>query len=553
MALRRNLPAAAAGCARVLLTLLFVACSPDRAPSSGEVHAAPSSTSGPEELARTQAPGPHPDSRACASCHAAEATAWSSSHHAMASGTDLHPERFDGAVLRFAALRVTPQRSSAGPVFRIQDGAGDRTWVVTGTIGVAPLQQYLLEGGRGRVLVAPVAWDTTAGRWFDPAPDGAAADPRDPLYWAGMAGNWNHLCGECHTTGYDKGYRTETDAYVSTYAHPVVACEACHGAGGGVVSLRDGAAQIRACAPCHSRHETLGYGGGPASELLDTVRPALIGNLAFQADGRNSAPEEPFEWGAFSQSGMYRAGVRCSDCHDPHTGRTRGEGDAICRQCHADVAARHPPGTESTGCMGCHMKTQLYMGIHARHDHGMRAPGPSRLGATWTAALSGDPSARPTLLSLALDRDASPFVRASAVRALRGQPPGDLAQVRGLLGEPDALIRLEATETLAVWGEVPVVSLLDRARAVRFSALKAIVLAGAPPELRTAAFEAVRDEFDATTRTQGDLASTWQNVGGVREVVGDAAGALQAYEAALQRDPANEWLRARVKALGKKK
>jgi predicted CXXCH cytochrome family protein len=246
---------------------------------------------------------------------------------------------------------------------------------------------------------------------------------------------------------------------------------------------------------------------------------------------------------------MYRVGMRCSDCHDPHTGRTRAEGDAVCRGCHVDVAARHPPGSESSACIGCHMPTQVYMGIHLRHDHGMHAPGPTPLGAVWTAALSGDSSVGPALLSLALDSRSSSFVRASAAAALRAQRPGDADPLRGLLRDPDALVRLEVTETLAVWGEAPVASLTDPARAVRLSALKAILSMGAPPALRTPAFEAVRLELEATTETQGDLAATWQNVGAEREVLGDAPGALKAYEVALRLEPMNDWLAARVHAM----
>jgi len=443
---------------------------------------------------------------------------------------------------------VTPEQRAGRPVFRIRDGAGERVWEATGVIGVAPLQQYLLADVRGRVVVAPVAWDTRAARWFDPAPDGAIGDPRDILYWSGMAGNWNHLCGECHTTGYDKAYHPSTDSYASTSVHAVVACEACHGSGEGIAALRDPAVQMRVCESCHSRHETLGYGGGPTSEPLDRRRPALIGSIAFRPDGRNAAPVEPFEWGAYSQSGMYRVGVRCSDCHDPHTGRTRGEGDAVCVRCHGDVAARHPPATASSACIGCHMPTQVYMGIHLRHDHGMHATaGP--FGALWTAARSGDPSVGSALLALALDPGSSRFMRASAAAALRGQRPEGVDPLRGLLRDPDALIRLEVTETLAIWGDPPVASLADPARAVRISALKAILLTGAPPALRTPAFEAVRLELEATTEAQGDLAATWQNVGAEREVMGDALGARKAYDVALRLEPTNEWLAAHVHAM----
>jgi len=532
----------------VCLLTALTACDAQRTPPAGKA-GRPSLASSPVSAALSPQRTPHPASGACVTCHASQAAAWSSSHHARASGTELYTERFDGQPLTFGALQLVPERLAGGPVFRIRDGAGERTWRVSGTIGVAPLQQYLLEDKRGRVVVAPVAWDISAKRWFDPAPDGVAADPKDALYWAGMAGNWNHRCGECHTTGYDKAYRIATDTYASSVVRPVVACEACHGTGSAVTSLRDGATQIRACTPCHSRHETLGYGGGPDSELLDIVRPALVDDIAFQADGRNSAPEEPFEWGAFSQSKMYRHGVRCSDCHDPHTGRTRADGDAVCARCHADMAARHRPGTDSSACIRCHMPVRAYMGIHLRHDHGIRVPGPTPLGATWTAARASDPAAAPGLLSLALDPGSSSFVRASAIRALRRQRPRAVARLRELLSEADALIRVEVTETLAAWGEVPVRSLSDSSKAVRFAALKAIVLMGAPPALRGPGFEAVRQEFESMIHTHGDLAATWQNVGSVREVMGEAANASKAYERALRLDPGNSWLRDRVQAL----
>jgi hypothetical protein len=189
------------------------------------------------------------------------------------------------------------------------------------------------------------------------------------------------------------------------------------------------------------------------------------------------------------------------------------------------------------------------MKIHQRHDHGMHAPGATRLGPTWVAAFARDPSVAPALRSLSQDRKRSSFVRASAIAALRGQAPAGAEELSALLGDDDALVRLEATETLAAWGRVPLSSLSDPARAVRFAALRGVVMGGAPPSTRTEAFERVRQEFEATAETHGDLASTWQNLGAVREVLGDRAGAVSAYEAALRLEPSDEWLAGRVKLL----
>ena len=518
-----------------MLTALLLACTTDPVAPTPEV----------------AAPFTHPASGDCAGCHAAEAAAWARSNHAHASGTDLHPERFSGDPISLGALRVTPTLIEGAPSFKIRDGAGERTWTVTGTIGVAPLQQYLLADVRGRTLVAPVAWNVASGAWFDPAPGGAVGDPADALYWAGMAGNWNHLCGECHTTAFAKGYDATTDHYTSVAAHPAVSCEACHGTE--ALALDTASTQVRACMPCHSRHDTIGYGTTPTSELLDTQRPAVLGSLVFAADGRNNSPDEPFEWGAYAQSGMYAAGIRCSDCHDPHTGRTRAEGDAVCTGCHADVRASHPDQTVATGCIGCHMPTQNYMVIDARHDHGMHGPGPTALGTTWTAGLNGDPAVAPALLALALDGTQSSFVRASAAALLRRGPPTGASRLRTLLFDPDASLRVEVVDTLAAWGDVPASALTDRARGVRFAAFKGIVAMGAPVALRTPAFEAVRSEFEAAARAQGDLASSWQNVAVVRSALGDIPGTVTALEQVLARDPANEPVRRALEALRSKK
>src|SRR3546814_17083035 len=43
---------------------------------------------------------------------------------------------------------------------------------------------------------------------------------------------------------------------------------------------------------------------------------------------------EVFEYGSFLQSRMYRAGVTCSNCHNPHSGTLRAEGNGVCTQCH---------------------------------------------------------------------------------------------------------------------------------------------------------------------------------------------------------------------------
>ena len=89
-----------------------------------------------------------------------------------------------------------------------------------------------------------------------------------------------------------------------------------------------------------------------------------------------------FEHGSFLQSRMARAGVTCVDCHDPHTGKTRAEGNALCTGCHDpevfDTSRHHHHQSNGAGaaCVSCHMPTRTYMQVHVRHDHAIRVPRP---------------------------------------------------------------------------------------------------------------------------------------------------------------------------------
>src|SRR6266700_971240 len=81
---------------------------------------------------------------------------------------------------------------------------------------------------------------------------------------------------------------------------------------------------------------------------------------------------------------MHGAGVTCSDCHSPHSGKLRLAGNEVCGQCHAakvfDAPAHHhhPQGSPGAKCAACHMPSTTYMGVHARPDHSIRIPRPDR-------------------------------------------------------------------------------------------------------------------------------------------------------------------------------
>ena len=111
----------------------------------------------------------------------------------------------------------------------------------------------------------------------------------------------------------------------------------------------------------------------------------------YYADGQ--ILEEVYVYGSFVQSKMYHAGVRCTDCHDPHSSKLVKVGNELCVQCHQPVANERFPEltlmnydspehhfhtSESQGaqCVNCHAPSKSYMVLDPRRDHSFRIPRP---------------------------------------------------------------------------------------------------------------------------------------------------------------------------------
>ena len=80
------------------------------------------------------------------------------------------------------------------------------------------------------------------------------------------------------------------------------------------------------CAFCHSRRGRTWEAHTPGDPIGQWGRLAILDEGLYEADGTQL--DEVYKVGSFLQSRMYAAGVRCSDCHDPHTGKPRAEGNA---------------------------------------------------------------------------------------------------------------------------------------------------------------------------------------------------------------------------------
>ncbi len=353
----------------------------------------------------------------CQTCHQPQHQNWQGSHHHLAMQSanehtvlgDFNDHTFVGQRARTHFLR------NANGFWVSTTGADGKPadYPVAYTFGIEPLQQYLLALPDGRLQAFDVAWDTQKKKWFELYPD-QQIKHEDALHWMGSNQNANFMCIECHTTGFKRNYDPLTDRYASTWQAPGVGCQSCHGpaaghlewlkhpvekAGHGFSSATmDDSARREAevCARCHSRRAALTDGYQHTNLIMDDYLPSILSPILNEIDGK--IKDEVFEFGSFVQSRMYAAGVRCSDCHDPHSAGLRAEGNALCVQCHnpsgqasravinsAGLVAknydspehhRHQQETAAAQCTSCHMPARHFMVNDLRHDHSFSVPNP---------------------------------------------------------------------------------------------------------------------------------------------------------------------------------
>jgi Flp pilus assembly protein TadD len=574
----------------------------------------------------------------CGECHAAELAGWSGSDHDLAmqtaeDGTVLGD--FSGTKLEHFGVETTFFRRDGK--FRVRTDGPDgqpQEYEIAYTFGVRPLQQYLIAFPGGRLQALSVAWDSRpreegGQRWFHLYPD-EPIPAGDLLHWTGFAQNWNARCAECHSTNLRKSYDAGEDRYDTTWSEIDVSCEACHGPGsshvawareataarsgirnmGLVVDLgerketrwvmdaatgiarptpvRSSHSEVEACGRCHARRSVVTEPYAHGRPLMDTHRPALLGEQLYFADGQ--VKDEVYEYGSFLQSRMYAAGVTCSDCHDPHSLKLRAGGaDATCAQCHlpgrfaTPEHHHHPVGSPGASCVACHMPSRTYMVVDPRRDHGFRIPRPdvaTKIGApdactschagrtqewaaqaltswgatrsttergfaeTLSAAQRG--SARAADLVDILRSSVQPgIVRATAVVLLWDiASPGDLPSLEASLHDADPLVRSAAvagTRTLApderVRWAAPL--LRDPIRTVRIDAARAL---GSVPEDRLpaddrAALGAALLEYRRALVANADDPSGQLSLGVLSLERGDPAEAERAYRAAMRIAP----------------
>ncbi|MFH6953121.1 tetratricopeptide repeat protein [Pseudoalteromonas sp. XMcav1-K] len=357
----------------------------------------------------------------CATCHQSQVADWQTSHHfhAMEVANDSSIlGNFDNASLAYQNQTARFFKKDSGFYIEMPNLTGElTTYAVAYTFGYHPLQQYMFDFGNGHYQFFPFAWDSRnkqqgGQRWFVLHPEQTKTDA---FHWSQKGQNWNHMCADCHSTDFQKNFDFKSNTFNSTFSAINVSCNACHGdseqhlkwaSGNNKIknkgfthaigqktplfqSQADGtmksvsplkeSKQVTMCATCHGRRSNLADRQGP-HDFFNAFQPALLTPELYQVDGQ--VWDENYVWGSFVQSKMYQAGVTCANCHNPHSGKLKLQGNLTCTQCHAnttfDTPKHHGHTTNEIGsqCVDCHMPTTTYMQVDARRDHSFKVPRP---------------------------------------------------------------------------------------------------------------------------------------------------------------------------------
>lgn len=524
-------------------------------------------------LGACRKPPPPPPSLECVACHPAQVASAQRSHHAHAQerlARPLGPARLEG---------FTIDHDDGGSWLEWNEDAGVRRGSIVTLVGVDPVRQLVVESGNG--LHVPPLGLLSDGGWLRlPVPEGRSFD------WRGPAFSWNGSCAPCHATGFQPGL-LEDGGSASRFDSFAVSCRACHPdeaehlrwlTGGRpsaphagfrsslqstrTITFTDGGAtaslgpppsrdeQLERCASCHARARPLTRGGLSTDPFLDRFEPSLLEPGLYSSAGE--VRDEVFEVGSFLQSPMHRAGVRCTDCHEPHEGTLLAPIPVLCGRCHRlevfDSPEHHQHRT--VGCEGCHLPTKTFLGVDVRHDHSLRRPTKDvclgchsslpahqlrlRAPETFEAAFGDRADAQRRVEAVVRDPSVPSFERASAIAAGRW-----FGSSRGLLKEQasssDEWVRYGVARALGgvpaeQRAEVGGALLDDERRAVRVQAARSLAgLVPVPP--------AVAREVEEAERVNAFRGDAWLNLSEWRGRQGDARGAEAALHEGLARDP----------------
>jgi tetratricopeptide (TPR) repeat protein len=560
-------------------------------------------------------------SSTCAECHAEAHAKWEESHHYHAMELP-SPEtvRADFNNTEFVNYGVTTKFFMKGEKYMVETNnqQGElEVFEIAYTFGWEPLQQFLVKFPDGRMQVLPTCWDVEKKEWYHLYPDEKIAHD-DPLFWTRSMQNWDHMCADCHSTNLRKKFDDSTQTFATAYSEMNVACESCHGPGrdhvefakagegwGGLENFgfvdvnSTNIAQIETCAKCHARRGFVHPGHHAGSKFLDHFLPEVtqpwspdMSVPTYHVDGQ--IDDEVYVYGSYIQSKMFHQGVKCVDCHDPHTVKLHTHTNQLCTRCHIPNEQNptgfdtpdhhfHQSGTKGAQCVECHMPEKTYMGIDERRDHSIRIPRPdlsvkhgspnacnrchTDKEAKWAADAieqrkgperptevrhpgafhsfrTGKPDAEELLLAACQDPQSPAFTRAGALLALRRfVSEASFEEARRNLDSNQSVIRVAAVSKLE---DLPVEQshallvrmLNDPIVSVRTEAAR--ILSRSPPTLfeseNLRLFRKVFRELKERYKHNLDRPESHLSLGILAENQGDPILAEEHYRSAIKRE-----------------
>ena len=606
--------------------LLAVSLPAKKNPQNEQVSAAPGQSQAKQYIG----------AKACGACHESEYREWAASWH----GKLLRPATPQSVEGNFAAGKIVLRGSTFdlqrrdGHYVLIESYLAGKPWEhqVDYTLGGRRMQQYLSTLRDGRILLLPITWDNVRKKWLhnlDTDNPEAAGDP---------AQIWNKSCFSCHVTGWQKNFDLEQDAYHSTWVDSGVGCESCHGPGRRHAAQASASRSVRgansaspenraaiataivnlakldptrstmACAQCHSLRDIYAGGFQPGQNYYDYFLPVMEYRLpaskdsAYWADGRPRwLANEAF---AFWQSDCFLKGrATCLTCHTrPHdmdvarNPRLRASNNALCTQCHSDVAknipghTHHAANSAGSSCIACHMPRTVASLNTRMRDHSISVPVPQntirqgipnacnlchtdkssewaagkvtawygvKLGQKWiqradafSEARNGDAAAIPALLRILADSSGGPYIRANATGYLGSFPqdPAAYAAVLRALNDAQPLVR--ATAALAIRPRAaqraavaPLLAALlaDPVTIVKVSAAIGLVSMGVQhiPGQDGARFQQAKELYRARAKLDSDDAQQQFAAGRFFLLAGDPDEAVSDFRAAAKLDPSS--------------
>jgi tetratricopeptide (TPR) repeat protein len=362
--------------------------------------------------------------KTCIECHEEQYNEWIGSHHdrAMDEATEKTViGDFNNSTFTHQDVTSTFYRKE-GRFFARTDGPDGKLsdYEISYVFGADPLQQYMIRFSDGRIQLLDIGWDDHpkekgGQRWVHLHPD-ERITPKHIFHWTRRFLNWNYMCAECHSTNLQKNYDLETNTFKTAWSEIDVGCQACHGPGSNhaewarsieetydkeytfedmelEVNLKadDSHIQIEACARCHARRNGLSKDYRYGKPFMDYYVPQVLIDPFYYPDGQ--ILDEVYVYGSFIQSKKYQRGIRCTDCHNPHTARPYAYGNDLCTGCHSatpppefknlkdrdygsPVHHFHKEGSPGSKCVECHMPETKYMIVDPRRDHSFQIPRP---------------------------------------------------------------------------------------------------------------------------------------------------------------------------------